>query len=186
VNPDEQALLTIVDLLTDLGVTYMLTGSIAASYYGRPRATHDADIVIDPAPDQLEELLTRVERAGFYVDASRARDSLRTRRAFNIIDTQYASKIDLIIRRDREFSVNELARRTTADLPWKRGVSIVSPEDALLSKLEWARAAGDSERQLADVAGMLAVQSTLDRQYIERWASRLGVADLWHRVAGPS
>src|SRR5690242_2415578 len=52
----------------------------------------------------------------FYVDAPRARESLRTRRPFNIIDTEYASKIDLIIRRDREFSINELARRTTADL----------------------------------------------------------------------
>jgi hypothetical protein len=29
----------------------MVTGSVASSYYGRPRSTHDADIVIDPTTD---------------------------------------------------------------------------------------------------------------------------------------
>jgi hypothetical protein len=53
----------------------------------------------------------------------------------------------------------------------------------VLSKLEWARRAGDSERQLADAAGVVAVNPTLDRAYIERWAEQLGVADLWSRLA---
>ena len=54
----------------------------------------------------------------------------------------------------------------------------------MLSKLEWARRAGDSERQLADAAGVLAVNPSLDRAYIEHWARELGVCDLWHRIAG--
>jgi hypothetical protein len=35
------------------GVPYMLTGSLASSMYGIPRATNDIDIVIAPAREQL-------------------------------------------------------------------------------------------------------------------------------------
>jgi hypothetical protein len=59
---------------------------------------------------------------------------------------------------------------------------IVTPEDAVLSKIEWARRAGDSERQIADAAGVLAVNPSLDRAYIERWAQELGLIDLWRRI----
>ena len=52
----------------------------------------------------------------------------------------------------------------------------------MLSKLEWARAGGDSERQLADAAGIVAVNRSLDRAYIEHWAAELRVLDLWRRL----
>ena len=35
----------------------MVTGSVASSYHGRPRSTHDADIVIDPNREQLDAFL---------------------------------------------------------------------------------------------------------------------------------
>jgi integrase len=48
----------------------MLTGSVAASYHGRPRATHGADIVIDPARDQQagRKAETIVDLAKLYID----------------------------------------------------------------------------------------------------------------------
>lgn len=104
------------------------------------------------------------------MDAEAARRALDLRRTFNLIETRHACKIDLIIRRDRAFSREELARRVMADLSLGRPVAMVTPEDAVLSKLEWARRAGDSERQLADAAGILAVTPTLDRAYVEKWA----------------
>ena len=36
------------------GVPYMLTGSLASSFYGEPRSTRDLDVVIDPTPEGLE------------------------------------------------------------------------------------------------------------------------------------
>jgi hypothetical protein len=62
-------------------------------------------------------------------------------------------------------------------------VTLVSPEDAILSKLEWARRSGDSERQLRDAAGVLELNPSLDQQYVEKWAEALGVDDLWRRIA---
>jgi hypothetical protein len=183
VNPDEEALRRVIEILERLGVPYMLTGSVATSYHGRPRATHDADIVMDPTADQLERLVADLHAAGFYIDADSAREAQRTRRQFNAIEMQYASKIDLIVRKDRPFSREEFARRQGADLPFRAAVMIVSPEDAILSKLEWARRSGDSERQLGDAAGVLELNPSLDRQYVETWAAALGVGDLWRRIA---
>jgi hypothetical protein len=57
-------------------------------------------------------------------------------------------------------------------------------EDTILSKLDWARrGAGGSERQLADVRGILQVCGhRLDRAYLEEWSATLGVTDLWRTV----
>jgi hypothetical protein len=183
VTPEETALATVVSLLARLGVPYMLTGSMATSYYGRPRATHDADLVIDPSFTQLEALIGALTTAGFYVSGETARNALRGGRPFNAIEMESASKIDFIVRRDRAFSRTEFTRRTVADLPFGNGVSIVSPEDAVLSKLEWARRSGDSERQLADAAGVVDLNPDLDRDYITQWAEELGVTDLWRRIS---
>jgi hypothetical protein len=165
------------------GIPYMLTGSVAASYHGRPRATHDADIVLDPDSKQLDAFVGELEASGFYVDPDGARAALDQRRQFNAIEMQSACKIDLIIRKDRPFSRMELERRRRVDLSFASGVAVTTPEDAILSKLEWARDSGDSERQLRDVASILEFNPGVDRQYIERWASLLDVDALWRRVS---
>jgi len=33
-----------------LGLTYMLTGSVASTLYGEPRVTHDVDVVLELSP----------------------------------------------------------------------------------------------------------------------------------------
>jgi acetolactate synthase regulatory subunit len=186
VTPEEEALAKVVRSLEALSIAYMVTGSVASSHHGRPRMTHDVDIVIDPSPEGLARLVGELVSSGFYVDAGRARDAMWLRRQFNAIEMQTAVKIDLIVRKDRPFSLEELRRRQPADLPGGMRVTLATPEDTILSKLEWARKGGGSEKQLADVAGVLDVHAgVLDRAYIDRWARELGVLDLWQRVAKP-
>jgi len=184
VTPEELALAQVVRLLEDLSIPYMVTGSVASSHHGRPRMTHDIDIVIDPGPQALARLVEKLGSAGFCVDASVAQEALRQRRQFNVIEPHSGSKLDLIVRKDRPFSVEELSRRQTAELAGGTRAALATAEDTILSKLEWAKRGGGSERQIADVAGVLAVQGGyLDREYVERWARRLGVLDLWEMVA---
>ena len=182
-TPEEEVLGKVVQLLEASSVPYMVTGSIALSYHGRPRATHDADVVIDPAPDQLDSLIRDLETAGFYVDADGAREALRLRRQFNVIEMTRATKIDLIVRKERPFSLEEFSRRQPVDLSFARAVATVTPEDSVLSKLEWARLSGDSERQIRDAAGVVELNPGLDREYVLRWAEQLGVVDLWERIS---
>ncbi|MFN8093773.1 MAG: hypothetical protein U0599_16445 [Vicinamibacteria bacterium] len=176
---EEEAVGRLVRRLESLGVPYMVAGSVASSHHGLPRATNDADIVIDPTPEGLEALVTALAADGYYVDAKVARDALRARRLFNVIDPESAFKVDLIIRKERPFSREEFSRRERRDLGGL-AASVATPEDTILSKLEWARKGGGSDRQIEDALGVLRVGADrIDRSYIARWAAALGVEDLW-------
>ena len=176
---EEQAVARLVRRLEALGIPYMVAGSVASSHHGLPRATNDADIVVDPTPEALEALVAGLADEGYYVDARVARDALRGRRLFNVIDPESAFKIDLIVRKERPFSREEFARRERRDLGGLTA-SIATAEDTILSKLEWARRGGGSERQLDDALGVLRVGGErIDRSYVARWAAVLGVEGLW-------
>jgi hypothetical protein len=61
-------------------------------------------------------------------------------------------------------------------------VFVATAEDTIVAKLEWARA-GESERQLRDVVGILETSGErLDRGYLERWIEELGLRSLWDRA----
>jgi len=116
-----------------------------------------------------------------YVDADVARDEMKRRGQFNVIDARTGWKADLIFRKARAFSVSELARRVpmrVLDVP----VFVATAEDTVLAKLEWAKLGG-SERQVDDVRRVIEVTgAALERAYIERWLDDLGVRELWERV----
>jgi hypothetical protein len=166
----------IIRALDDIGIAYMVCGSLGSSFHGQPRATNDVDLVIAPTRPQLEALVEALVPR-FYADRGAALDALTKGGSFNVIEGQTGWKADLIPLRDRPFSRAEFARRRKADI---LGMSlyVVSAEDAILSKLEWARK-GASERQIRDAAGIVATQGTgLDREYLDTWARELGVTDL--------
>ena len=168
----------LVSALDAAGIPYMLVGSFASMFHGEPRATKDLDVVIDPDRATIERLFIHLATEHYYLDADVARDALRRRSMFNVIDLQTGWKADLIVRKARPFSIEELSRRIPGVV---EGVPclVATREDTILSKLEWAKASG-SERQLDDVRGIVAVSGDeLDRTYIARWAEELGVADLW-------
>jgi len=165
----------VVHKLKGAGVPYMVAGSLGSSFHGESRATNDIDVVIDPTPAQLEALLVLFDE-DYYVSAEAARAALRTRSLFNVIDLTTGSKVDFVIRKDRPFNREEFDRRRQVVL-LDVEVELASPEDIILSKLEWA-SLGASERQLRDALGVVVVQGArLDRAYLRRWAQDLGVLD---------
>lgn len=170
-------------LLEAAGIPFMVAGSFASSHHGTPRLTRDVDVVIDPTRAQLLTFLDAVPAGALYVDRRGALEALADRSMFNVIDVAGGWKVDLIIRKARAFSLEELSRRRTTTLAGVR-LPVATAEDTILTKLEWAKAGG-SERQLADVRGILEVQGELlDRGYIEAWARTLGVLESWQAVAG--
>jgi hypothetical protein len=64
-----------------------------------------------------------------------------------------------------------------------RVVSTTSPEDAILSMLEWSRRSNNSVGELRDAANVLALNPGVDRAYIERWAKKRGVLDSWKAIS---
>ncbi len=135
----------IVAALDDAGIPYMVAGSLGSSFFGQARATNDADLVIAPTSEQLDRFLAAL--GDYYVDPETARQALRDRSMFNVIEFTSGSKADLILLKDRPFSTTEFNRRMPATILGV-AVSAVTPEDAILSKLEWARI-GESEHNFA-------------------------------------
>jgi len=173
----------VVRILEEAGVPFMIAGSFASTAHGLPRTTQDLDVVIDP-PDEraLDALVRSMPPDEYYVDADAARDALRHRSMFNVVDQASGWKIDFIIRKNREFSRTEFSRRMEIPLLGVR-VFIASPEDTVVAKLEWSRSSGGSERQRRDVAGILATTGAdLDRVYVERWVHELELQDEWDQA----
>jgi hypothetical protein len=166
--------------LDEAGIPHMLVGSFASSEWGRPRTTHDVDLIIDPTHESLtrfEELIAETE---LYLGPD-PHEALDRSDQFNVIDASAGWKIDLMIRPDTPFQRNRFSRRVEGllmDIP----VWISTAEDTVLAKLLWAQMGG-SERQLEDVAGVLDVQAeVIDNDYLDRWALELGVTDLLEQV----
>ena len=162
------------------GIPYMLAGSYASSLHGEARTTNDIDLVIAPTTAQLDTFLASLG-PDCYVSAPAARDALRQHGMFNIIDFTSGGKIDLVVRKTRPFSQSEFRRRQPQ--PYGTAtVFVATPEDTILSKLEWSQLSG-SERQVRDAVGVAVVQGErLDRDYLRHWAKELGVADLLEQV----
>ena len=168
----------VIGALDQAEIPYMLTGSFASAFHGTPRATQDIDLVIAPTADQLRALIRALPATEYYVDEEAALSALRRRTQFNIIDLETGWKIDLIVRRDRPFSLEEFQRRSEAEIAGMRLV-VATAEDLVIAKLEWAKL-GKSSRQIEDAAGILRLQSPdLDFEYIESWIDRLELDNQW-------
>ena len=166
----------ILDALEETGIPYMIVGSFASGFHGEFRATQDADIVIDPTPEQLQAFLAGVGD-DFHVSPEAAAKALARRGQFNLVHFESAWKIDLIVRKERPFSRIEFDRRQEGSVG-NHPAAINSPEDVILSKLEWAKASR-SERQVRDAAGVVgAWGDALDWDYLDHWADKLSVSDL--------
>jgi len=150
--------------------------SLASTLHGAPRTTQDIDLVIDPTSEALWRCVSSLVSPTVYVGPDPL-EALARRDQFNVVDTSSGWKVDLVIRKDREFSRTEFDRRVETELFGMR-VWTATAEDTVLAKLEWA-AMGGSDRQVNDAATVLAVRGdAIDQEYLDRWAAVLGVEDL--------
>lgn len=169
---------TIVEILDEAEVPYMLTGSLAAAFYAVPRATQDLDVVIQAEPSEIGRVVQGLSASGFYVDRDAALEAQEVRGQFNAIDPSSGWKADLIVQKDREFSRVEFSRRTRVRL-FEVAVAIASLEDVLIAKLEWSEL-GDSALQRNDVLQLLERRwDEIDHPYVEKWVDVLGLEGAW-------
>lgn len=167
--------------LDDLGIAYMVTGSMAVSYYAVPRMTRDIDVVVELTAEDARRL-TDAFAGDFYVDRDAVRRAIDERGLFNAIHQASVLKVDFVVRKDTEYRREEFARRRRIRVG-DQELSFVTPEDLIISKLDWARQTR-SEVQLGDVRNVLASVSTLDEGYLAHWIGRLGLDALYRDIRG--
>lgn len=163
-------------VLDDLGVPYVVGGSLASSMHGMPRATQDVDVVVSMSPSAARRL--EASAVGFIVDAESLEQSFRRGQSYNVFDEATMTKIDLFPAKGR-FERNQLARAVRLS-----DLRVLAPEDAILAKLRWFRLGGEiSDRQWRDILGILQVQAAdLDWEHLREWAAELAVSDLLERA----
>jgi hypothetical protein len=172
----------VVSVLERLALRYFVTGSTVTIFYGEPRFTNDIDIVVDLPAEAVEEFCRQFPQGDFYVSPEAAGEAVRRRSQFNIIQPSTGLKVDVIVPPSSEFNRTRFARarRVQAGEGWHASFS--SPEDAILKKMEFFRAGG-SDKHLRDITGVLKTSGTeIDTAYIDRWATTLGLTEIWQAI----
>lgn len=176
-------LVKIAKVLKKLNISYIVTGGIAVLVWGRPRFTADIDIVIELEPPKIEDLekaLLAISKSA-HVDKELMLHALLTKSEFNFIDWATGAKVDFWIKKNNELAAQEFKRKKLEKIQGQ-GVYFISPEDLILSKLEWYQKS-DSTRQLEDIESVLKISGDkLDMNYLNKWAKKLGVLKILNRL----
>lgn len=176
----DDLVVAVFDALTFLGVPFMISGSLASNFYGVPRATQDADLVLDlsqlPVEGFTERLADRFDvdpQLGFETVTgsrrliARARDSGFQVELFDVTDDPH----------DRE----RFRRRRVVEVLGRR-LEVPTAEDVIINKLRWWRLAG-RRKDFEDARNVVAVQrAALDWEYLNRWCRDLDVLDVLERT----
>lgn len=177
--------LLVTQTLEQIGISYAVGGSLASSLHGVMRSTLDVDIVADMRLEHIPPLVATLSKE-FYADDEMMRDAIEHHSSFNLIHYETAFKVDIFIRKLRDFDTMQLERRRTSIIATnpERSVYVTSPEDTILAKLEWYRMGGEvSDRQWRDILGVLKTRAgELDLAYLRKWAGELNVNDLLERA----
>jgi hypothetical protein len=180
------AMMPVIAEFERLDVAYYIGGSVASSLCGVPRSTLDVDLVADLRSHHVD-LFVETLRSTYYIDAKMIQDAIHRKSCFNLIHLATSYKIDVFVLKNRQFDLESLYRRREnilRDEDKSYHVFTSTPEDILLNKLEWYRLGDEiSERQWSDILGVMKAQNeNLDREYLQKWATELRVADLLERA----
>jgi len=176
----QDILIKVIEKIDKLGISYMLTGAIATIFYGRPRTTHDIDIVIKASRRYINPLVHSF-RDKFYISPEGIEDAIAHKTMFNVIHEDSGIKIDFWMLQDDDYDRERFGRRQKHTI-FGEDFFLSSPEDVIIKKLLWFKDT-DLDKHFDDALGVLQIQgSTLDFNYIGLWAKKLSILNLWKKL----
>ena len=139
----------------------------------------DIDIVVELNVIDVDKVFN-IFKDDFYIDQKMIDNAISEEGIFNIIHNEKLIKIDFIIRKSSEYRKLEFNRRLPIDIVGIK-MWLVSPEDLVISKLIWAKD-NMSELQVNDIDNLLNAVRDIDRRYIEKWVTLLGLKNVYRRL----
>lgn len=179
----QKFIIQIASVLDQLKIPYLITGGVAVSCWGKPRYTADVDIVVEiESSDKVEGLigLLKKKSPNSYADRDSAIDAFRRKSEFNLIEPEYGLKADFFFSKASEHHKLAMERGKNKKIGGKM-IRFVSPEDLIISKLQWFKE-GQSTRQLEDIVSVMDIQTDLDTAYLERWIKKLDLQNEWQEL----
>ncbi len=152
-------------------IPYMLSGSLALNAYTVPRMSLDIDIVIELHEEHLLDFF-EIFKDDYYINENTVKEEIKRRGMFNVIDHKTGFKVDFIIKKETEYRKHEFSRRIRESIS-DFDVWIVSPEDLVISKIDWIQQY-QSDKQINDIQNLLSI-STIDLNYIKLWCNKLNL-----------
>jgi len=178
----------VIDALEAAEIEYLLGGSMALWAWGGARSTMDVDLVVRIPDDHVEILCGELMKRRMMVPPDIVRELIADPEgdlAINAIDPFSGFKAELFPLRSRDaLRASALQRRVLVRLKEPIGpVYVHSPEDLIIYKLQYYSISRQTKHD-RDIASILASGHALDTAYIEHWAARLGLLDIWRELAG--
>jgi hypothetical protein len=182
--PGTDPFLLFTRTLDALGLQYMVSGSVAAVYYGEPRLTHDVDIVLDLPAAEIPRLQAAFPGDRFYCPPEEVLEvevARPFRGHFNLIHPGTGFKADSCLRGRDPLHDWDLARSRRVDLGTE-SMAIAPPEYVILRKLQYFREGG-SEKHLRDIHRMtVALGDAWDRAALEEKVREFGLEEAWSQA----
>ncbi|TKJ37173.1 MAG: hypothetical protein CEE38_09780 [Planctomycetes bacterium B3_Pla] len=171
-----EVLKIVAERLEGAGISYMISGSVAANYYTIPRMTRDIDVVIELEQGDVETFVGLFE-SDFYISREVIKNEVSRRGMFNLIHNRHVIKIDFIIKKSSAYQQSAFSRKKEVIIE-QSPVWFVTAEDLVISKLLWAKDS-HSEIQLKDVANLIQTVDNLDLKYVDGWIRELGLEQIY-------
>lgn len=175
----EDLLIKVIDRVNQLNIPYMMTGGIAAIFYGKPRLTHDFDIIVELESEQIQKLVNTFEN-DFYISIKAIQMAIDNRSMFNLIHFDSGIKVDFWLIKDDEFDKKRFERKQK-HIYVGRDIFFSSPEDLILKKILWFEES-KIQKHFDDALGVLEIQKNLDLDYLKEWAEKLSLQTLLDKL----
>lgn len=172
----------VIKAFESLGIRYFITGSMASMFYGEPRFTNDIDVVADIKKEHIAGLLKLFPEDEFYISEEAILDAIINQYQFNIIHPASGLKVDVVIAKGDDFDKSRFKRFKRVIPVEETWANFASPEDVIIMKMRYYKE-GESEKHIRDIASILKISGDeIDRDYIELWAKRLDLLDIWNAI----
>jgi hypothetical protein len=183
--PEADLFLLFVRPLNRAGIRYVISGSVAAIFYGEPRLTHDVDFIAFLNEADTGRLPEVFPSSDFYLPPSEtiAVEIAREQRGhFNAIHLATGFKADFYLTGRDE--LHAWAFRRKRQIPFEgETVTLAPPEYVIVRKLEYFRE-GRSEKHLRDIRAILRISDDqLDRSMLNDWVARRGLEAEWQKAS---
>ena len=182
--PSREPFLIFTQKLNELGVRYMVSGSVAAIYYGEPRMTNDVDIIVFLRREDARRLLEAFPATDFYcpplevIESERSRDQ---RGHFNLIHHETGFKADIYMTGKDELHAWGIGHAIVGDIDGDK-VCFAPPEYVIVRKLQFFREGG-STKHLRDISRMLiGLSDEWNRQPLLEMIEVHKLKDEWQKV----
>jgi hypothetical protein len=163
----DEAAVAVIDALDRAAIPFMIVGSLASNFHGIPRATRDADFVIQTGSSSMSAFAAALPD-DLRLEPQAAFETVTGTTRYLVTLRQNPFVCELFVCSDDPHDTTRFARRERVRV-LDRDVFMATAEDMIITKLRWASAANRTKDR-DDVRNIIAVRGAgLDWNYIERW-----------------